>query len=129
MRNIAPANLDVLLKVRLLTLILSPKADLAKLNRYGGLTAYNLTTFLYKASILTFFLRFSRDVVFRVFDYFIILVILGYSLVNTISSFALVLRGSGAVRPAVRGVNRVRGAERGDGCCDFADAVLAAVSC
>jgi hypothetical protein len=55
-----------------------------KLGMIGGLLTYNLATLFIKASILSFYLRFSIDRAFRVAVYCVMLVTVGYTVPNAI---------------------------------------------
>ena len=50
---------------------------------------YNLTTLFVKASILAFYTRFSIDIAFLVFTYITLFVVISYSIVNIVGSWAL----------------------------------------
>ncbi|CAH0047372.1 unnamed protein product [Clonostachys solani] len=71
--NFSPSNLVLLLNV----------------GRWGGVPLYNLTTVFIKASILTFYLRFTADRALKAATYAVLAIVVAYSLVNIIASFAL----------------------------------------
>ncbi|CAH0042263.1 unnamed protein product, partial [Clonostachys rhizophaga] len=71
--NFSPSNLELLLNV----------------GRWVGVPLYNLTTVFIKASILMFYQRFTANRALKITTYAVLAVVVAYSLVNIIASFAL----------------------------------------
>ncbi|KAH6972897.1 hypothetical protein BKA56DRAFT_592994 [Ilyonectria sp. MPI-CAGE-AT-0026] len=62
---------------------------LLKIGKWAGVPLYNLTTLFIKASVLMFYLRFFVDATFRMVTYGVLFVVVAYSMVNVIATFAL----------------------------------------
>ncbi|CAG9996394.1 unnamed protein product [Clonostachys byssicola] len=64
-------------------------AMIATVGRWGGVPLYNLTTVFIKASILMFYQRFTANRALNVTIHAVLAVVIAYSLVNIIATFAL----------------------------------------
>ncbi|KAJ4177769.1 hypothetical protein NW755_013645 [Fusarium falciforme] len=71
--NIDPKSLEILLKS----------------TKWGGLPVYNIATVFIKASVLTFYLRFTVDIYFKVCSYAVLFIVVANAIVNIVGSAIL----------------------------------------
>ncbi|KAL2671547.1 hypothetical protein Neosp_014137 [[Neocosmospora] mangrovei] len=71
--NIDPKSLEILFKS----------------TKWGGLPVYNIATVFIKASVLTFYLRFTVDVYFKMCSYAVLFIVVANAIVNIVGSAIL----------------------------------------
>lgn len=61
----------------------------AQSTKWGGLPVYNIATVFIKASVLTFYLRFTVDVYFKMCSYAVLFIVVANAIVNIVGSAIL----------------------------------------
>lgn len=88
--NIDPKSLEILFKASY-CFNLEPiwLTHVVQSTKWGGLSAYNIATVFIKASVLTFYLRFTVDVYFKMCSYAVLFIVVANAIVNIVGSAIL----------------------------------------